>query len=380
MKYKRYCLHIFSVLSFITLTTVSLFSSPLYTGFRGSRISGFTADRLIHTADSMASLHNQPGQAAAVWIVSYYGENGDIYVQFPNASPLPHCHFNTVDHNESYLDAFDNAGIKVWLQIEPGAANVNDLIDIVLTRYGHHTCINGFGVDVEWLDTHLHSGGRRVNDNEALSWENLVQSYDSTYTLFLKHYSSNRMPETYRGNIIFVDDSQGHGSYSQFIANMSNWGNTFSPNPVGYQYGYEWDRNWWDNYINPPAKLGNGLLNAIDNTYMLLWVDFTLGDVFPETTLISRNISTDKQIDLLQATPNPFNPSTVFTFSLTADSKVRLLVFDSSGRLVKTLYEHSLSTGQYHISWQPHDLPSGNYIAILQGDSFSQSLKISYLK
>ena len=140
----------------------------LYTGFRGSRVSGFTADYLVGVADSMSRNFTSPGFPAAVWILSYYGNNGDIYVQFPNSASVAHCYFTDQDYSESFLDAFDAADMKVWLQVEPGAANVETLIDLVFARYGHHSCIAGFGIDVEWLDTQSFSAGRQVTDAEPL--------------------------------------------------------------------------------------------------------------------------------------------------------------------------------------------------------------------
>ena len=43
-----------------------------------------------------------------------------------------------------YLNDFDNRGVKVWLQVEPGLADIETLIDLVLTQYGHHSSIVGF--------------------------------------------------------------------------------------------------------------------------------------------------------------------------------------------------------------------------------------------
>jgi hypothetical protein len=54
------------------------------------------------------------------------------------------------DGNEEALTLFDEMGAQVWLQVEPGNAPVEDLIHIVLERYGHHPSVVGVGVDVEW--------------------------------------------------------------------------------------------------------------------------------------------------------------------------------------------------------------------------------------
>jgi hypothetical protein len=43
--------------------------------------------------------------------------------------------------------------------------------------------------------------------------------------------------------------------------------------------------------------------------------------------------------------PNPFNPTTIIRFDLARDGRVRLQVFDVSGRLVKTLVDGDMSRG-----------------------------------
>lgn len=58
--------------------------------------------------------------------------------------------FDNQDRNEDDLTAFDENGIKVWLEVELGFADIDQLGDSVLQRYGHHPCILGFAVDLEW--------------------------------------------------------------------------------------------------------------------------------------------------------------------------------------------------------------------------------------
>jgi len=356
------------------------YGADLFTGFRASRISGYSSDYLVAVADSMARNFPTGGIPAAVWILSFYGENGDIYVQFPNSGSVDHCYFTSLDYNEVFLTAFDSAGMKVWLQMEPGAADVITLIDLALTRYGHHSCIAGFGIDVEWLDTQDYDGGRQVTDAEAQAWEERVRSYDSTYTLFLKHYSTNRMPPSYRGNLLLIDDSQGHYSYQNFISNMHSWGNTFPNNRVGFQFGYEWDRDWWDDYSDPPATLGNGLLADISNTAALFWVDFTLDDVFPVSLAVEEIGAHLSEFKLMPNYPNPFNGVTTFQFSLDRSGYTRILLLDLNGRLVNVIMAQNLSMGSYKLDWDAGTLPSGVYLVILQSGNQSKSQLITLIK
>jgi hypothetical protein len=218
-----------------------------------------------------------------IWIVSLYWGDGEIGLNFPNPTgqSYPFMNFSGTDKNEAHLDAFDAAGIDVWMQVEPGDANVEDLIDIMVAAYGHHPCIVGFGVDVEWHNPTVVSTGRAVTDVEAQTWLTRIKSYNPTYRMFLKHYAQNRMPPTLRSDILFVDDSQGFPSLNSMVNEFASWGNQFSPAAVGFQYGYPNDRPWWSTFDDPAGMLASTLDAAIPNTEAFFWVDFTIEEIAP---------------------------------------------------------------------------------------------------
>ena len=89
------------------------------------------------------------------------------------------------------------------------------------------------------------------------------------------------MPPTARTGLVFIDDSQGHGSLANMVTEFKAWGDHFAPAPVGYQYGYESDKAWWGSLSDPPTVIGNELLRNIPNTRDLVWVDFTAYDIWP---------------------------------------------------------------------------------------------------
>ncbi len=60
--------------------------------------------------------------------------------------------------------------------------------------------------------------------------------------------------------------------------------------------------------------------------------------------------------------PNPFNPASKFSFSLAEYSKVTLKIFDVNGQLIVNLLENkSLASGQYNLTFEASNLPSGIY-------------------
>ncbi len=69
---------------------------------------------------------------------------------------------------------------------------------------------------------------------------------------------------------------------------------------------------------------------------------------------------------LLQNYPNPFNPSTTIRYRLGQSSRIRLAVYDVSGREVKTLFNGRQSAGRHSLVFDAGHLASGIYIYKLQ--------------
>ena len=140
-------------------------------------------------------------------------------------------------------------------------------------------------MDVEWYREHENKGwGVKVTDALAESWENTVKSINPDYQLFLKHWDREWMPPNYRGDLVFVDDSQGFSSQQAFDNEfVTYWSKYFEPNDVIFQIGYETDKSWWNDLEDPPAELGNNLALSINPNQNcgIMWVDFTLKDVLP---------------------------------------------------------------------------------------------------
>ncbi len=60
--------------------------------------------------------------------------------------------------------------------------------------------------------------------------------------------------------------------------------------------------------------------------------------------------------------PNPFNPTTTFSFTLSETSNVTLAVYDINGRLVSTLVDGHRNAGSYVIVFDGAGLASGVYV------------------
>lgn len=81
----------------------------------------------------------------------------------------------------------------------------------------------------------------------------------------------------------------------------------------------------------------------------------------------------------LAAQPNPFNPTTSISFMNPDEGRIRLAIYDVSGRLVRILADGELPAGRAHVSWDGRDdegrsLASGVYFARLTGRAGERSL------
>ena len=91
------------------------------------------------------------------------------------------------------------------------------------------------------------------------------------------------------------------------------------------------------------------------------------------------------KILLSQNFPNPFNPSTIISYSITNNGKsetsnVKLIVFDVLGNEVATLVNEQKSAGNYNVDFDASNLSSGIYFYQLQSGNFTESKKMILLK
>jgi len=84
--------------------------------------------------------------------------------------------------------------------------------------------------------------------------------------------------------------------------------------------------------------------------------DFTLVGSFLDPTGVDDTLpGLELSFDLAQNHPNPFNPQTQVSFSLDRAGLATLRVFDTRGRLVRTLVNEDLAAGQHEITWSGDD-------------------------
>jgi hypothetical protein len=98
------------------------------------------------------------------------------------------------------------------------------------------------------------------------------------------------------------------------------------------------------------------------------------------TGLIEPSSSLPAEIELYQNYPNPFNPETEISFSLKKDSSISLELFNTSGQLIKVLYNEKQPAGHHRIKIDASDLESGIYFYTLRSGNDFITKKMTLIK
>ena len=87
-----------------------------------------------------------------------------------------------------------------------------------------------------------------------------------------------------------------------------------------------------------------------------------------------------KGYDLSQNFPNPFNPVTTISYVLPKSGLVTLKVFDILGKEVADLESEFKETGNYSVTFNASELPSGIYFYTLTSGNFMATKKLILLR
>lgn len=124
------------------------------------------------------------------------------------------------------------------------------------------------------------------------------------------------------------------------------------------------------------SMISNGTVPAdgiyIDNVKILTY------NATP-TNVIGNGL-TPSSYSLLQNFPNPFNPSTIISYTLASANNVSLKIFDMLGKEVATLVNERQNSGSYSISFDGSNLSSGMYYYKLESGNFTDTKKMILVK
>ncbi len=90
--------------------------------------------------------------------------------------------------------------------------------------------------------------------------------------------------------------------------------------------------------------------------------------------------SSPEEFALMDNYPNPFNPSTNISFTIPAQGKVTVTIYNALGQKVATLADRSFNQGMHTLTWNAQNASSGLYIYSIDFNGSRISKKMTLLK
>ncbi len=91
-------------------------------------------------------------------------------------------------------------------------------------------------------------------------------------------------------------------------------------------------------------------------------------------------VSVNRDFEVLNSYPNPFNASTVIRYSLSQPSDVKIDIHDILGRRVETLIQEEQQAGNHQVMWDAENASSGMYFYRIQAADHSETRKMMLLR
>lgn len=87
-----------------------------------------------------------------------------------------------------------------------------------------------------------------------------------------------------------------------------------------------------------------------------------------------------KEFKLFNNYPNPFNPSTIISYSIPADAFVTVKIYNTIGEQVAELINENQVAGQHQLNFNANNLPSGIYFTEVKANENVQRIKMMLVK
>ncbi|HSG26988.1 MAG TPA: C1 family peptidase, partial [Candidatus Krumholzibacterium sp.] len=176
-----------------------------------------------------------------------------------------------------------------------------------------------------------------------------------------------RMPAGYLYYAVYSDTTAG------FVPDVSNFVANVAP-----------DQNTYQDQTVPAGECRYYRVNIIDENGYASGYSNVAGDCTSATTTDSPDVPSWTN-SLAQNYPNPFNGSTVIRYSIASRSYVSLRIYDTAGRLVRTLVDGDEDAGEHTVFWNGRNdsrgsVVSGIYFLRMASSGFAETRKIVYLR
>ncbi len=132
------------------------------------------------------------------------------------------------------------------------------------------------------------------------------------------------------------------------------------------------------------AEIRIGILSNSTGTFMLMLDDFLVSN--PGATVHEEEqLQVQNTTNLYTNYPNPFNPTTNISFSVSSKSMVQIAIYNVKGQRIKTLCSEILDKGEHDIIWDGKDennnpVTSGIYFCKMKNGSIVLTNKMVLMK
>lgn len=209
--------------------------------------------------------------------------DGLTYLPFPYPGSEHLVSISDKDRIEPYLDHFDRENHKVILSIQPGRTDPLQLIQILLSRYGHHQSIIGINVDLEWKRT---GEANHASNEERDAWISEIKEYDPDMQLFLTYFRDRSYFPDDDQNLVILFDGED-ATQSELLKQYQELSRHYQS--VGIYTGYK--------SSHPQTASDQRILSAVPKTRYIIHTQ----DVFPKEKILIFVMS-DVQVDWLEST------------------------------------------------------------------------------
>lgn len=277
--------------------------------------------------------------------------------------------------------------IRIRQYVRIGAVDVLDTVIYTVSRLGDTTIVDSAqqGTSVVGLDTNItrmysyvyeqlpmrvncfalgtngevYAGTeagifRRVGRDTVYHWEEVSHKMDKKFVLSLVSTSNGDLyAGTFGDGVLRSTDNGENWTRVDGAINFPRARTTLALSPSGYLYC---------------GTRNGGVYKSIN-------------PVSASVPLVMQKQETiPSRFTLEQGYPNPFNPTVTIPFTLYQPGFVSLKIYNSLGQVVSTLIDGAHNAGQYRVSWDASNYPSGVYFYRMQSASDVQVGKLVLTK
>jgi uncharacterized protein (DUF1501 family) len=241
-------------------------------------------------------------------------------------------------------------------------------------------------VSIGGFDTHSNQGG--VTGQYADRWRSIADSVAAFYQdLAVDGLDQKVLTMTYSefGRTLGENGSRGtdHGAGASMLL--------FGPGLKRGVYGTQSDliTQLYGGDPQPSTDFRSVYATVLQDWFGMppAEVDEMIGSSMPRMDFIQSKIQVSNEsapipeaFQLSQNYPNPFNPTTNISYTLNQPSRVTLQVFDTQGRLVRTLVDAYQPAGAHQVAFEGGRIPSGTYFYTLKTPDGAKTRSMVFMK